>query len=157
MAPHIHEKVDLTAEVFVVYRDKVLLRMHDKYHFWMSVGGHIEIDEDPNQAAVREVKEEVGLDVILWSGNKKLVPESDKYIELIPPVGINRHRVSLTHEHITMIYFATSATDKVVPEFDDDRSDEWKWCTKEDLKKMDLLPNIKFYAELALDTLGAQM
>ena len=69
-------------------------------------------------------------------GNKKLVPESDKYIELIPPVGINRHRVSLTHEHITMIYFATSATDKVIPEFDDDRSDEWKWCTKEDLKKI---------------------
>ena len=72
MAPHIHEKVDLTAEVFVVYRDKVLLRMHDKYHFWMSVGGHIEIDEDPNQAAVREVKEEVGLDVILWAEIRSL-------------------------------------------------------------------------------------
>jgi len=35
---------------------KVQLRKHDKYNIWLSVGGHIEPDEDPNQAAIREVK-----------------------------------------------------------------------------------------------------
>ena len=61
--PHLHEKIDFTAEVFIVYQNKVLLRKHDKYKMWLSVGGHIELDEEPNQAAVREVKEEAGLDV----------------------------------------------------------------------------------------------
>jgi 8-oxo-dGTP pyrophosphatase MutT (NUDIX family) len=65
---HIHTKpgqVDHTVEVFVVSGGKVLLRKHDKYGIWLSVGGHIELDEDPNQAALREVKEEVGLDTEL--------------------------------------------------------------------------------------------
>lgn len=52
---HIHEKIDFTVEVFVVFQNKVLLRKHDKYKIWLSVGGHIELDEDPNQAALREV------------------------------------------------------------------------------------------------------
>ena len=63
--PHIHEKVDFTVEVFIVYKDKVLLRKHDKYGIWLSVGGHIELDEDPVQAALREVKEEVCLNIEL--------------------------------------------------------------------------------------------
>ena len=60
--PHIHNKIDFTVEVFIVYDNKVLLRKHDKYGMWLSVGGHIELDEDSNQAALREVKEEVGLE-----------------------------------------------------------------------------------------------
>ncbi len=63
LMPHIHEKIDFTVEVFIVYDNKVLLRKHDKYKKWLSIGGHIELDEDPNQAAIREVKEEVGLDI----------------------------------------------------------------------------------------------
>jgi len=54
--PHIHDKIDFTVEVFVVHQKAVLLRRHDKYKIWLSVGGHIELDEDPNQAAIREVK-----------------------------------------------------------------------------------------------------
>ena len=59
--PHIHEKIDFTVEVFIVYKNKVLLRMHDKHKIWLSVGGHIELDEDPIQAAICEVKEKLGL------------------------------------------------------------------------------------------------
>jgi 8-oxo-dGTP pyrophosphatase MutT (NUDIX family) len=63
--PHIHEKIDFCAEAFIVYQNKVLLRVHDKYGFWLSIGGHVELDEDPTQAVIREVKEEVGLEVEL--------------------------------------------------------------------------------------------
>ncbi len=153
---HIHEKIDFTAEVFVVHKNKVLLRVHDKLHIWLSVGGHIELDEDPNEAAVREVKEEVGLDVVLWDGNQKFRGEVEGCKELVPPVALNRNRVSPTHEHVTLIYFATSATDKVIVEHEGDRSDEWRWLAKDELGTLDLRTNIRFYAELALDTLSAQ-
>ena len=82
---HIHEKVDFTAEVFVVFENKVLLRKHDKYGRWLSVGGHIELEEDPNQAAIREVKEEVGLDVVLWDEGMQFTVQEENFKNLIPP------------------------------------------------------------------------
>ena len=151
--PHIHEKVDFTVEVFIVHKDKVLLRKHDKYGIWLSVGGHIELDEDPVQAALREVKEEVGLDIELIDSRGYTQAEKD-FRELIPPVSMNRHRVSDTHEHVTLVYFARSTSDKVTPE---KPTDQWKWCAVEDIDKLDgMKPNIAFSAKRALRELGEQ-
>lgn len=149
---HIHEKVDFTVEVFIVYKNKVLLRMHDKYHLWLSVGGHIELDEDPIEAAHREVKEEVGLDIKIPLSEE--VPGDQNYKGLINPKYLGSHFVSDTHKHVTLVYFATSDTDKVVdPESDHERT-ETRWVTKEELKEMDLPNNILFYATKALEELG---
>ncbi len=148
--PHIHEKIDFTAEAFIVYKNKVLLRFHDKYKFWASVGGHIELDEDPNEAVVREVKEEVGLDVTLYDGNLLLKHETEREKYLIPPIAMSRHDISDTHEHIGMVYFATADSDNVIPEKPDD---QWKWVNKEELETLDLKPDMKFYATKALEIL----
>ena len=126
--PHIHDKIDFTVEVFVVHKNKVLLRKHDKYKKWLSVGGHIELDEDPNQAATREVKEEVGLEVKLL-GSFPFFHERD-YTELIPPVALNRHRIKENHEHLTLVYFASSKTDALNPSRKE-VSKELKWFTKD--------------------------
>lgn len=151
---HIHERVDFCAEVFVVCENRVLLRMHDKYKMWLSVGGHIELDEDPNEAAVREVKEEVGLDVVLWDGNRRF-DDGGENKQLIPPVALNRHRINDTHEHVSLVYFGRASSDAVQVSAHD-RSDEWRWLTKGELDTLDLRPDTRFYAKLALDTLGAQ-
>lgn len=74
--PHLHEKIDFVSSVYIVNGDAVLLRKHDKYKMWLPPGGHIELDEDPSEAAIREAKEEVGLDVTL-SGITPLTPQSD--------------------------------------------------------------------------------
>lgn len=149
--PHIHEKIDFTVEVFVVYKDKVLLRLHDKHGIWLSVGGHIELDENPNQAALREVKEEVGLDIKLFKDPKQFERKEENYEELIPPKFMNIHRISPTHEHVTLTYFGISETDQVVPEKE---GDKWLWASKADLETLDLSPSIKFYAQKALEELS---
>ncbi|MBS3152506.1 NUDIX domain-containing protein [Candidatus Woesearchaeota archaeon] len=149
--PHIHDKIDFTVEVFIVYNNKVLLRKHDKYKMWLSVGGHIELDEDPNQAAIREVKEEVGLNVKL-SGVSKSFKDKNEYYELIPPKFLNRHRINKDHEHITLVYFAASDTDKLSLS-DKELSEECKWFTKEELELYDIKESIKFYALQALEEL----
>jgi 8-oxo-dGTP pyrophosphatase MutT (NUDIX family) len=146
--PHIHDKIDFTAEVFVVYRDKVLMRLHEKYGIWLSVGGHIELDEDPNQAAIREVKEEVGLDIELYDTREYFGYEKKQ--ELIAPVSVNRHRINDTHEHVSFQYFARSSTDVVIPEKE---TDVWKWCTLSDLDALNLDPQVSFYARKALQVL----
>ena len=50
-----------TATGFIVYREKILLHYHPKVREWLPPGGHIEKNEDPLEAIVREINEETGL------------------------------------------------------------------------------------------------
>ena len=57
-----------TSEVYIMYNDEVLMfkRSETKKKFpgfWSIPGGHIDEGEDPLVAAIREVKEETGIDV----------------------------------------------------------------------------------------------
>lgn len=149
---HIHDKIDFTVEVFIVHKNKVLLRKHDKYNIWLSVGGHIELDEDPIQAAIREVKEEVGLEIKIVESKK--IPGDSDYQGLINPKFLGMHQVNDTHSHIVFVYFATSDTDKIIDSVNEHEKSETCWCTKEEIEAMELRPNIKFYALEALKELS---
>ncbi|MEK7106353.1 MAG: NUDIX domain-containing protein [Patescibacteria group bacterium] len=154
---HINEKLDFCVEVFIVHKNKVLLRMHDKYKIWLSVGGHIDPGEDPVEAALREVKEEVGLDVkIIGDTHGPLhgAEENRGYKYLIPPRYMGRHPVNDTHEHVAFVYFATSDSDVLSEPLSDHEKAETRWVSLEELEKMDLIPNIKFYAGEALKELS---
>ena len=52
--PHIHDKIDFTVAIFVVHEGRVLVIHHRKLDRWLPLGGHIELDEDPEQAALRD-------------------------------------------------------------------------------------------------------
>lgn len=155
---HIHEKIDFCVEVFIVHKNKVLLRIHDKYKFWLSIGGHIELDEDPIQAAYREVKEEVGLDIKIAGsadGIDEDSPANRGYKYLIPPRYMGRHPVSKDHEHIALVYFATTDSDVITDSIlDHEKGVETKWFTMEELENANLVPNVLFYASEALKELG---
>src|SRR3984885_7123826 len=101
---HIHEKIDFTVAIFVVHDDAVLLIHHRKLNKWLPLGGHIELDEDPEQAALREAKEESGLDVELLGERPPTTSPGTR--ALIGPRFLDIHRISDTHEHIGMIYWA---------------------------------------------------
>ena len=152
--PHIHDKIDFTVEVFVVHKNKVLLRKHDKYGIWLSVGGHIELDEEPNEAAIREVKEEVGLNVKLYYNDSYSPKKVESYRELISPEFLNIHGINETHKHITLVYFAKSDTDKLILS-ENEKSEGCKWFTEEELNdpQYGIKDNIKMYAQSALKTL----
>lgn len=122
---------------------------------WLSVGGHIELDEEPNQAAVREVKEEVGLEVKLYAPPSYQPINKDGYKELIPPELMNIHRINDTHQHISLVYFATTDTDQLVLS-ETEVSDGCKWFAKEELDepKYGISEVIKMYARSALEKLS---
>lgn len=149
--PHIHEKIDFTAQAFVVHKNRVLLHKHSKYDVWIGVGGHIELDENPNQAVIREVKEEVGLDIELIPPSYFKPLKIDGYEELIPPYFMNIHRISENHWHIGMEYFGISKTDEVIPEHP---GYVFKWLTKEEVerKALPFADKIQEYAIAAIET-----
>jgi 8-oxo-dGTP diphosphatase len=147
--PHIHEKIDFTASAYIIFNNRVLLRFHPKLNNWLGVGGHIELDEDPNEAVLREVKEEVGLDITLISSKDIRKYEVPRFKELIPPEYLNIHYFNDTHRHCDLVYFAISNTDEVVPEYPDENC---KWFSEAELKEKEynLLPDIIFYCQQAL-------
>ena len=150
--PHIHERIDFTVQLWIVYENKVLLRFHEKFHEWLGVGGHIELDEDPLQAAHREAQEEVGLSVTIPGD-----PQSRNYLltELPVPNFMNRHRISDTHEHIGLEYFALATTDVlVIP--DTHEKAECRWCTKSEVQELSMDERARRYALAALDALGSK-
>lgn len=151
---HIHEKIDYAADTFIVNEGAVLLRLHDKYKQWFPPGGHIELDEDPVEAALREVREEVGLEVALLG--EALPPGDDRERELLAPRFVNRHRINDTHEHVTFVYFATAPT-RAVTQGESEISDGIKWFAREELDDpaYGVWERVKKYAKAALDAAAA--
>jgi 8-oxo-dGTP pyrophosphatase MutT (NUDIX family) len=99
-------KRHFTATGFVVDGSRTLLHWHTRLQQWMPPGGHIEPDEDPVQAVLREIQEETGLVAEVISTREthpfgypeQLPPPYTILVEDIP--GPDE-----PHKHIDLIYF----------------------------------------------------
>src|SRR5580765_8651545 len=129
---HIHEKIDFTVAIFVVRRGKVLLIHHRNLNKWLPLGGHIELDEDLEQAALREAKEESGLDVELLGERPPTTGPGTR--ALIAPRFLDIHRISNTHEHIGMIYWARPRNGAVTLAPAEHHA--IRWCSAPDLEHL---------------------
>lgn len=97
---------DFTVATFVYWQGRTLLHQHKKLGLWLPCGGHIEPNELPDDAAVREVLEESGVTVVLC-GERALEVSLPR--QLIKPEGIQLEVIQDGHEHIDLIYFAEPA------------------------------------------------
>src|SRR6266404_7231493 len=127
---HTGDKICYGVETFVVFNGKVLLRMHDKYNFWCSIGGHINPGEDPVEAAIREVKEETGLTVRLL--NRPSFIFKDGTVDLPLPNFINRHKLPDGHEHVVLVYSAIADSAEILPA-PEEKQTGFKWLSFSEL------------------------
>jgi 8-oxo-dGTP pyrophosphatase MutT (NUDIX family) len=96
-----------TATTFVVQGERVLLHRHLKQGLWLPPGGHIERDELPHVAAVREVEEETGLRIHLHSESEAAALTREMACEVVPqPAFILVEDINPFHQHIDFTYFA---------------------------------------------------
>ncbi len=97
---------DFTVAVFVVCQEKVVLHRHRKLGLWLPPGGHIEENELPDEAALREVAEEAGIAVELVGERGLDMDYPGQPVQLIRPEGIQLEQIGPDHQHIDLIYFA---------------------------------------------------
>ncbi|HUO56656.1 MAG TPA: NUDIX domain-containing protein [bacterium] len=146
---HIHERIDFTVSIFIVKDRKVLFIHHKQLQKWLPIGGHIELDENPEQAALREAKEESGLDVELVGERPPLKPEPG-FVPLLQPDYLDIHLIKEPHWHIGMVYFARVKAGQVTLNAEEHK--DIRWMSEADLEdpKWGLYGNLKFYAREAL-------
>ena len=95
-----------TATGFIIKNGQTLLLWHNKLQMWVPPGGHLEKNEDPATAVLREIHEETGL-------TAKIIP-SLKPLSISYPTELQSPYTILLedsmggkerHQHIDFIYF----------------------------------------------------
>ncbi|MDA1337645.1 MAG: NUDIX domain-containing protein [bacterium] len=148
---HIHEQIDWTVDAFLVHKRKVLFIFHKKLQKWLPLGGHVELDENPDEALLREIKEESGIEdveVLAFKPNVNIEDPRRKF--LYTPAYVDIHPINEKHDHIGLIYFVRAKTDNV--QLAKEEHAEIRWLTEDELDdpKFNLELSIKFYAREAI-------
>ncbi|PSP59605.1 NUDIX hydrolase [Halobacteriales archaeon QH_7_66_37] len=98
------------ATVYVVNGGAVALHEHDRLGMWLPPGGHVEREELPHEAARREVREELGLDVELvapvddlQSPTAASIPKPQHF--LLEDINVCDGEVG--HQHVDFVYYGT--------------------------------------------------
>lgn len=115
-----------TASGIVLHDSQVLLVKHGKMGIWLYPGGHIDANEDPVVAVVREIREEVGLDVDVvapttfhHSAVRALPPPFTILVEDVTDVETG------PHQHIDMVYVCRPRTHEVTPQMEEIHGLAW--------------------------------
>lgn len=120
--PHIHTEPgqhDHTVSAIIIRVDgdqpKVMLHRHKKLGIYMQFGGHIELDETPWDAIVKEIREESGYDI----GQLTILQPTDRLSRMSratvhpQPANYNTHDISAENQHFhTDVVYAFEARDE---------------------------------------------
>lgn len=125
-----------TVTGFLSHDGRTALHWH-RLNVWLPPGGHIEPDEDPIEAVLREVLEETGIEAELLNAEARFAHGHPA--QLPPPVNIGVYDLPdgdgglrEAHQHIDLIYFTRPAPGASTELPEDGH--EWRWVTAAELR-----------------------
>ncbi|GAA0194938.1 NUDIX hydrolase [Halobaculum roseum] len=149
-----------TATVYLVHDGATALHVHPKLGIRIPPGGHVDRDELPHEAGLREAREETGLDPTLVDDTPDIGAPAG---ETLPAprhtmlYDINVHDDgTVGHQHIDSIYFAAVDGRRIDPNGDDEVcADAWAWYTPQDLRESDIDSDTTRIGIEAIETVAA--
>ena len=137
-----------TATAYVIHPDgRALLLWHVKLKKWMPPGGHVDENELPEDAAVRECKEETGVDIELVGGDEKDFYAGNRHegrmmrmpyamlLEEIPAFeGNNEKPAQPAHQHMDFIYVGRPKDPDQELVRADGEAEKLRWLTKAEIE-----------------------
>jgi 8-oxo-dGTP pyrophosphatase MutT (NUDIX family) len=153
----------LTATVYLVADGATALHEHPRHGTRLPPGGHVERDELPHEAGLREVREETGLDATLVGADR---PESEVHATLADATGVTSlpdphhhllydvtvHDDAVSHQHVDLIYYATVPQRALDPGAEESAVNAWDWYTAADLASGDFDPDVARLGTEAVET-----
>lgn len=135
------------ASAFIInpHNKKILLVKHHLFNKWVQPGGHIEEDETPEEAAIRETYEETGIKISLIG---ERFPRED---DLIRPLGIQCNRKENGDRHFDITYAGVPNN----PDSDliiSNESTDIGWFTRQELENLPIFPDVKITVDYILKT-----
>lgn len=146
-----------TASGIVLHEGRVLLIEHDKLNLWLYPGGHLDPDELPTDALLREIREEVGIDVEIICrecfSHPAVTVVPSPFAVLVEDIIDKK---TGPHQHIDMVYVCRPLTHEVSVQMDEIRGYQWVPCTDvADLRTPGELPALVAQAVRYADGISA--
>lgn len=137
---------DFVSATFCANNGKVLLVHHNKLDMWLPPGGHIDENELPCECAIREFKEETGLDIDLIGGEENI----GQVKRLIHPHHIQLEDIEKGHQHINLVYFGKLKDPNQATAIKKDEVKDIKWFSEEELDSDEISDEVRITAKKAL-------
>jgi 8-oxo-dGTP pyrophosphatase MutT (NUDIX family) len=106
------DPIHITGSAIVIGKRGVVLHLHKRLNLWLQPGGHIDADETPAEGALREAREETGLDVSH--------PSSGPWL-----MHLDVHAGPRGHTHLDLRYLLTAPDDDPSPGVDESQEVAW--------------------------------
>ena len=152
--PHIHPDIDFTVGALIVHDGRVCLVHHKQLNKWLEPGGHIELNENTDQALFREIEEETGLavDDLEALSERPMIAgrHPPEFRSLFRPQWVNIHPINETHRHVGFFYVfrAKHATLQLAAS----EHHAIRWATLSEIRdpSLSMPDDLRWYAEEAI-------
>jgi len=145
-----HRK-DFTATGYVVNpeRTKILVIFHNKLQKWLPAGGHMETNELPHEAALREVFEETGIKAEIISDDYDMKMSGQNDFQIPRPYEVLYQLIpqsskDIEHIHVDFIYAMEAEESDLNAQLEE--VSHAKWMTKDEVLKADCFESVKGFA-----------
>ncbi|ESS07245.1 MAG: ADP-ribose pyrophosphatase [uncultured archaeon A07HB70] len=146
------------ATVYLVNDGATALHHHDRLGLRLPPGGHVERAELPHETALREAREETGLDPVLVDDSPTVASPTARSVPrprhlLLEDINVCDGDVE--HQHVDHVYYARVGSRAVDPGPDEQPASAWDWYTPADLRAADVDPDVRDLGLEAVETVAA--
>ena len=139
------------ASGYLVKDKKVFLVHHKKFNKWTPPGGHIEENETPDQALIREWKEELSLDIDILPAHESAFSGDTNATPIPMPFHIDLEREGFEVPHLGYFFYLKLKDANQAVRILKDELHDAKWFSKEDLLNLQTFDQVRALASYAID------
>ncbi|MFH1253873.1 MAG: NUDIX hydrolase [bacterium] len=152
-------KRDFTATGYVINpeKTKILVIFHNKLQKWLPAGGHMEPNELPHEAALREVFEETGVTARIISDDHDMGLNGESDCQIPRPYSVLYQIIpqsikDVEHIHVDFIY-AMEAEESAL-KIQVEEVSRVEWLTKDEILESDCFDSVKGFVRNYLKRVG---
>lgn len=125
-----------TATVYVVNDEETVLHDHKRLDLWLPPGGHLDRDELPHEAGLREAEEETGLNLELIAERDDIESSTARSLpqpQHVQLADVNVYDGTVGHQHVDLVYYARADDREIDPGDGEVDASAWEWFSADQL------------------------